>query len=200
LPYELFAHCRATEKEGETVPWKIWIDFANTGKAGAAFYVYNGKKPNHNPRRYTISAGGMFSDYWETSDTQGAYELTVHGPNGYLCQFRGNTDGAASQGKSNLEVKVRYDLMEGNIFLSLSNPGSAPCSMRVTNRYDQNATHMYSVAPGRSVEDPWLLTASAGWYDLSVTSEEAPEYLQRFAGHLETGRPSVSDPAVFEDR
>jgi phospholipase C len=113
----VFAHCRLRDEETETIRGKVWIDFANTGRAGAAFYVYNGKKPDHNPRRYTVSAGDMLSDYWETSDTQGAYELTVDGPNGYLCMFRGNTDGAASRGKSGPEVKVRYDAGTGDIFL-----------------------------------------------------------------------------------
>jgi phospholipase C len=200
LPYEVFAHCRLRDEETETIRGKVWIDFANTGRAGAAFYVYNGKKPDHNPRRYTVSAGDMLSDYWETADAQGAYELTVHGPNGYLCQFRGNTDEAASQGNSHPEVKVRYDVLEGNILLSLTNLGSAPCGMKVTNAYDQNAPHIYSVASSASVEDHWLLTASSGWYDLSVTSVEAPEYLRRFAGHIETGRPSISDPAGLEGR
>jgi phospholipase C len=200
LPYEFCAHCRLSDKETETISGKVWIDFANTGKAGVAFYVYSGKKPNDNPRRYTVSAGDMLSDYWEAADAQGAYELTVHGPNGYLCQFRGNTDEAAGQGNSPPEVKVRYDVVEGNILLSLSNLGSAPCGMKVTNAYDQNAPHIYSVASRASVEDHWLLTASSGWYDLSVTSMEAPEYLRRFAGHIETGRPSISDPAVLEGR
>jgi phospholipase C len=199
LPYELFAHCRMGDTETETISGKVWIDFANTGKAGAAFYVYNDKRPHDTPRRYTISAGDILSDYWETANTQGAYELTVHGPNGYLCQFRGKTGGAASQGKSNPEVKLHYDLVEGNILLTLSNLGSAPCSMKVTNGYEQNAPHIYSVASGASVADQWLLTPSSGWYDLCVTSVEAHEFLRRFAGHMETGRPSISDPAVFKD-
>jgi phospholipase C len=193
LPYELFAHCRLRDEENETV--KVWIDLANTGKAGAAFYVYDSKKPADHPRRYTVSAGDTLSDYWLTSDTQGAYELTVHGPNGYLCQFRGNTDGAASQ--SEPDVKVRYDVVEGNIILSLSNPGSAPCSMKVTNSHDQSAPHIYSVASGASAEDHWVLTASSGWYDLSVTSVDSARYLRRFAGHVETGRPGSSEPVIL---
>ena len=197
LPYELFAHCRLRDDKNGTITDRAWIDFANTGKAGAAFYVYNANKPDDNPRRYTVSAGDTLSDYWVTSNAQGAYDLSVHGPNGYLCQFRGNTEEVASQGKP--EVKVRYDVVEGNIFLSLSNLGSAPCSMKVTNGHDRSAPHIYSVAAGASAEDHWLLTASSGWYDLFVTSSEAPLYLRRFAGHIETGHPSLSEPAMLED-
>jgi phospholipase C len=197
LPYGLFAHCRLRDEENDTITERVWIDFANTGKAGGAFYVYDGTKPDENPRRYTVSAGDTLSDFWVTSNAQGAYDLTVHGPNGYLWQFRGNTEEVASQGKP--EVKVRYDVVEGNIFLSLSNLGSAPSTVKVTNSHDRSAPHIYSVAAGASAEDHWFLTANSGWYDLSVTSAEVPLYLRRFAGHIETGRPSTSEPAVLGD-
>jgi phospholipase C len=32
-----------------------------------------------------------------------------------------------------------------------------------------------------------------------VTSEAAPAFLRRFAGHVENGRPGVSDPAIVTD-
>jgi phospholipase C len=191
LPYELLVHCR---EETAAIPQRVWIDFANSGKAGAAFYVYNGAKSDGNPRRYTVSAADTLSDYWLISESQG-YDLTVHGPNGYFRQFRGNTKGPASQGKP--EVKLRYDTAEGNVILSLSNSGLAPCKIQAIDGYNGNFQKIYSVEPGASVEDCWLLTTSAGWYDISVTSMESPEYLRRFAGHVETGRPSLSDPALL---
>jgi len=35
-----------------------------------------------------------------------------------------------------------------------------------------------------------------GWYDFSVTIGGNPGYQQRFAGRVETGRWSISDPAM----
>ena len=198
LPYELFAHCRLRDEETHTVGPKVWIDFANTGESGAAFYVYNDKKRDESPRRYTISAGDSLSDYWLTSDTQGSYDLSLHGPNGYFCQFRGNASEAASHGKADVEVKVRYDISEGNLTLSLANTSSVPCRLTVTNAYG-GTPHTYALAPRTSVDDHWVLTSSSAWYDLSVTNAESPEFLRRFAGHVETGRPSTSDPAIFVD-
>jgi phospholipase C len=69
--------------------------------------------------------------------------------------------------------------------------------MKVTNSHDQSAPHIYSVASGASAEDHWILTASSGWYDLSVTSVDSAGYLRRFAGHIETGRPSSSEPVIL---
>ncbi len=86
-----------------------------------------------------------------------------------------------------------------NLSLALSNSGSAPCSMKVVNAYGKEAPHTHSIAARGGVEDRWALQSSSGWFDLSVTTAEDPTFLRRFAGHVEVGRPSTSDPAVFEE-
>jgi phospholipase C len=40
------------------------------------------------------------------------------------------------------------------------------------------------------------LAQSANWYDYSVRVNGMPGWLRRFAGHLENGLPSISDPAM----
>jgi phospholipase C len=42
----------------------------------------------------------------------------------------------------------------------------------------------------------WNLDSTGWWYDLMVTSNTDPSFLRRFAGRVETGRHSVSDPAM----
>ena len=37
---------------------------------------------------------------------------------------------------------------------------------------------------------------SAYWYDFSVTVSGQPDYVRRFAGRVETGKHTVSDPAL----
>ena len=58
----------------------------------------------------------------------------------------------------------------------------------------QDAT--YFVTPGAHVDDYWDLRGSHGWYDLTVSDERPLGFVRRFAGHVETGRPSTSDPAI----
>ena len=41
----------------------------------------------------------------------------------------------------------------------------------------------------------WSLEEFHGWYDLVVTVEEDPTFEYR-SGHIETGRESISDPAI----
>jgi phospholipase C len=38
--------------------------------------------------------------------------------------------------------------------------------------------------------------AGQGWYDITVTVHGNSSYLRRLAGHVETGKPSISDPAL----
>jgi phospholipase C len=37
--------------------------------------------------------------------------------------------------------------------------------------------------------------STGGWYDVRVTVQGSP-FVREFAGHLESGRPSISDPAL----
>ncbi len=38
--------------------------------------------------------------------------------------------------------------------------------------------------------------ASSGWHDVRVQVQDFPNFEQRFAGRIETGRESISDPVM----
>ena len=42
----------------------------------------------------------------------------------------------------------------------------------------------------------WSLDSSYGWYDFRITTRSDPSFQHRLAGHLETRRDSMSDPAI----
>jgi phospholipase C len=44
--------------------------------------------------------------------------------------------------------------------------------------------------------DSWRIDRYAHWYDLVVTSDRDPTWARRVSGHMETGRASLSDPAI----
>ncbi len=43
----------------------------------------------------------------------------------------------------------------------------------------------------------WICSAGKRWYDVKVVSDKDAAFLRRFAGHVENGRPGVSDPAII---
>jgi phospholipase C len=188
LPYEIYTHSRVEEAD------RIWIDFINTGKAGMAFYAFNGLDLHTPPRRYTVTAGDKLSDYWPLAE--GKYDLSLYGPNGYHSQFKCS----AASPEASPEVQVKYDSQSGDVHLTIVNTSAATSAVKIANAYAPDAPpRSYTIAAGASIEDHWQLAASSGWFDLSITSPDTPGYLRRYAGHVETGRPSTSDPAIFQE-
>jgi phospholipase C len=51
-----------------------------------------------------------------------------------------------------------------------------------------------SLAPRQTLIWHWGLEDSYGWYDLNITVESDPSFKQQLAGHVESGRDSMSDP------
>ena len=191
LPYELFAQGRLDAPAGA-----FWIDFANTGTAGAVFRV-GATDGSAGPWTYTVEAGKTLSASWATVGVAaGAYDFTVHGPNGFLRRYAGNLNTAASAGNANPEAGNCYDVANANVQLTLSNQGSVPCQLSVANAYATGAPHVYTLAAGAQVTDYWDVRASHGWYDLSVSSASDAQFARRFAGHVENGQASMSDPAI----
>jgi phospholipase C len=204
LPYAVTTECRVDRKTRRLV-----VEFMNAGKAGAALSVRNGLQMDEGPRRYSISAGQGVMDYWlissnrsdDDEDDDGKpkkdlmprhdpdFDLEMHGPNGWFAQMRGVI---ARAHEAVPEVAVRYD--SGNVALKLTNSGLAACSLRIGQGYAKGAERMVALAAGESKEERWELAESHGWFDLTVTCEGAPLFLRRFAGHVETGKVSVSDP------
>jgi phospholipase C len=53
-----------------------------------------------------------------------------------------------------------------------------------------------AVASGHPKEVYWNLHKTGQWYDFVVTSDSDSGFYRRFAGHVESGRASVSDPGM----
>lgn len=166
------------------------IDFQNEGRLGACFHVRSGDASS-GPWYYTVEAGKSLSASWPV---QGAYARHVHGPNGFVRSFKGNS---ASR-KTMLRVAARYQ-REGGVMLALSNDGHAFCHVTVENLYDGESL-TYMLKPGEQVEKHWFLGDSYGWYDVIVRADAEDGFVQRLAGHVETGGPSVTDPAIGQAR
>ncbi|MGY3447804.1 hypothetical protein ACVILH_000146 [Bradyrhizobium sp. USDA 4353] len=49
---------------------------------------------------------------------------------------------------------------------------------------------------GQRLETQVWLQQTHGWYDLTVTTDSDANFNWQLAGHVENGRPSISDPAM----
>ncbi|MFD5002024.1 phosphocholine-specific phospholipase C [Streptomyces mutabilis] len=168
---------------------KFTLTFASGPRAGAAFLVTSGNRTD-GPWTYTTEAGKTIADTWNSVYSGGSYDLTVHGPNGFLRAFRGAGKATGA------EVTARHT--GDDLRLTFTNAGSGTARLRVADAYG-GRSRTVTVRPGATVHHTVDLARSRRWYDVTVTSESDPAFLRRLAGHVENGRPGVSDPAIVTD-
>ena len=195
LPYDLQATAALAAGAGPAAT-SVAVSFQNTGAAAAVFHVYDRLRLGDIPRRYTVEAGKSITGSFAPSAT-GAYDLWVLGPNGFHRHFAGNARRVAAAGQPNPDVVVVASPATGELVLTLVNTGPVAASFSVAhNKYQSTAPTTVSV-PARSRSELRLPIASAAfWYDVSVRVNGQADFLRRFAGHVETGAPSISDPAM----
>jgi phospholipase C len=141
---------------------------------------------------YAVTAGDtLVKQFPLTLFKDGQHSFEVHGPNGFYRSFTG--------GSSLVEVRSAYERREkqltGNVQVHLQNKSTAPVTITITD----NAYHAHPVTKTipHGIETVLILSLkrSQGWYDFCVqvggTRGES-----RYAGHVETGQPSISDPLM----
>ena len=186
LPYELHVHAHTASPRHMTLD----LEFRNTGRVGAVLHVYDKLHLDRIPRRYTVESGKTLTDTWLLHRDDGRYDLWVYGPNGFLREFRGNV----SRAGTNIDATLEYDVPNTTLRLIITNREQGKGILKVqANAYQLQDPATLTLAPGRHIAREWSLIKSHGWYDFTMTTE-ALEH--RFAGRLETGAPSCSDPAV----
>jgi phospholipase C len=152
------------------------LTLTNTGAAAAVLHVYDRRRLETVPRRYTLAPGTSLEDAWPA----GAYDLWVLGPNGFHRRFAGNDEG--------VEITARA---EGDTLrVSAVNTGKTPraLSVEVLDGESLNVT----LAPGETRSKAF--PTRQGWYDITARLDGAPAWLRRVSGRIETGKDSVSDP------
>jgi phospholipase C len=149
--------------------------------------------PGGLPRRYTVERANRWSDVDWIRRAGRAYDLWVLGPNGYHRGFAGELPGAGVAP----EIQVCYDLSNAAVYVKLRNTGTAPARFTIKPMaYRQDGSWTVTVQPGAEGEQHWSLADSGNWYDFEVSVDVQPTFRRRFAGRLETGKDTVSDPAM----
>ncbi|MDV9174931.1 phospholipase C, phosphocholine-specific [Streptomyces sp. W16] len=185
-PARPLKYASAVDGSADPAAGKFTLAFASGAKAGANFLVTSANRTD-GPWSYTTEAGRTVSDTWNSAYSNGSYDLTVHGPNGFLRVFKGPGKSAGP------EVTARD--CGDDVELTFTNKGSGTVQLKVADGYG-GRSQAVKVRAGATVRHTFDLGASKRWYDLTVTSDGDAGFLRRFAGHVENGRPGVSDPAI----
>jgi phospholipase C len=76
------------------------------------------------------------------------------------------------------------------VTLVISNQGAGLETVEVTDAYS-GAVVLLPIGPGKSVHRSVNINNSAHWYDLTIA---ATGLRHHYRGHVETGRPTMTDP------
>jgi phospholipase C len=186
LPYSLDVRGHVNVADGS-----VRLTFVNDGRATVVFHARSGHDVDA-PRTYTVGSHAQLIGVWGVAGIgESDYDLSVHGPNGFLRRFQG---GVASV-RVRLDVQAEYDAHTNAITVSIGNPAAQPVAVNVFNRYT-GKTGSEILGAGRTLAQKWNLTRFYGWYDLTITSPADSGFEYQLAGHLETGDDSVSDPLM----
>ncbi|HVZ25207.1 MAG TPA: alkaline phosphatase family protein, partial [Sediminibacterium sp.] len=196
IPYELYADCncvadniQVTMKAGNAV-------FGNNA-AGAPFLVYaSGLKGQEKMqvRSYAVTAGDELPDSWQINDfASGRYRLDLYGPNGFYRVFEGNDKEPEFFVNCSYETTSDKKHLTGNILITLLHKGAQQLSVEIKdNCYREHPRHISVGDSAATVIVP--AKNSHGWYDISIRVKGHPSLHRRFAGHVETGLASQTDP------
>lgn len=190
LPYELHAHARCQPQQQA-----VTLHFANRGAMGACLHVYDKLHLDRIPRRYTVEAGKALIDLWSAAADQGRYHLWVYGPNGFVREFSGDM---SSQSGAFPDVELEYHPSMRMLRIVVARVGHRASGepMQLTlraNAYRSRGPGRIEVRAGERAVHDWSVISSFGWYDFTLAGRGVE---QRFAGRMETGRHSFSDPAL----
>jgi phospholipase C len=179
LPYELEANI---EIQGTAA--RITLEAGNKrnqGKAaGGAFnaYIYGAMMQAH---AYAVAPGNTLEDLLPLD---GDCHIRIDGPNGFTRELR-------SPGKAAFNAVVHAE--GANLSLSLTNTTSDAIEITLADQSYGDTFTPVPLQPGQSHTLSIPTTTGNHWYDLTATAKETRYH---FAGHLETGEWSTSDPAM----
>jgi phospholipase C len=184
VPYELHVNGEVNDSKST-----VELRFHNTGEATAVFQVRFGDGQNA-PRSYTVGPNQEVSDIFPAG-AGNVYDLSVLGPNGFLRTFAGSLVTRSA----NLSVRTIYNPRSEGIGLEIRNHSNTSEKIRVVDAYSgQTTTHNLEEHDSLSVFSERNRTF--GWYDFTLTADSDSSFLRQIAGHVETGKDSVTDPAI----
>ncbi len=192
LPYELYADGKVLGNKTFELTLQAGNKHFGKKSAGAPFLVYlYGKE--YEVRAYAVKAGDKLTDSFSPDLFEnGEIHIAVYGPNGFFREFR--------TGSYFPEISLSYKTLAKSgrpreeVIISFRN--TEPKAGKITVRDNCYGTPEQTISvSGSKINQVTIpLSRSRGWYDLSVTVPDAPAFFFRFAGKVETGLESLTDP------
>lgn len=203
LPYQLFvdSHIDSTRKylilDFEVEKESLGI---HEKTVGAPFQVYTSKQYDSEIGKawsYALTAGDSLKGEWEIERfSDEVYELFVNGPNGFYRRFNGDKNDPLLKIKCLHQKRgILKNRVSGNILVEIENKSNQYYTLNVIdNSYKSNLVKTILIAPKGEIDFVLNLENNHNWYDFTITVNENSVFSKQYAGHVETGKDSMTDP------
>ena len=189
VPYELLVDAFPTPS-GQL---EVSLGVSRTFDIGGVPFFANSKNKNgeFQSRHYTVKRGDQLSDQFDSFE--GLLDVKVHGPNGFYRSFKGRS--------IPVEVMVSYPKNRskkplGDVDVTLKNISGQDLEIIFEDISYFNGRQTIKLKKGRTRTISVDLKKSSNWYDFRLTTPVFPEFEWHYAGHVETGKESVTDPKM----
>ena len=194
LKYELYADAKL---EGDALKFALAAERRVFGKEAlsSAFNVYAYTGKDVLCRNYAVTAGTRLEDHFALGRfDDGVYRLRIDGPNGFYREFRGRR--YDPKFFTQVEYKRYGSHLTGNLELTIRNESGGTLEFAVTDNGYGGTYRTRAIETGASAVFDIDGSHSHGWYDVSISLPRSPGIVKRYAGHVETGKWSITDPAM----
>jgi len=181
LPYELVVNA-AVNGNGLDITLEARKERFGKHAAGGAFNAYS-YDDEMKVRSYAVRPGGTVRDHWAL--TNEAYHVRIDGANGFMREFQGHAPYP--------ELLVQVDSTQPKVKIHLVNNGSQSVAVEIVDEAYGLSKQTKNLPVSGKVDLVVDTAKSHGWYDFTVRSGTQ---IYRYAGRVETGQWSVTDPAM----
>jgi phospholipase C len=156
------------------------IKMSNLKENGVPLLIYD--RTQFNNKNYHFSYALYSRQTLSHAVHSGAYDYEIFGPNGFFRKFKGDNN-------PETEVILTNTTSKNQIELTIRTHQKKNISITVEDLYRKTKK---SIALQKTEEKIMIdLDKYKGWYDLKI---KLNDHLWHFAGRIETGKVSVSDP------
>ena len=165
--------------------------------SGAPFIAYIETTDGVMVKHYAVEAGGRVVDSFELNRfSTGVYSIRVHGPNGFYRYWTGDKNDPELV----TSVYENCSLLDSSVCKYMlhirSQATSHTIAIQLLDNAYGNPRQELLLAPQREGHLGVDLTTSQQWYDFTLSCHAYPNYQCVYAGHVENGRWTTSDPQM----
>jgi phospholipase C len=166
----------------------------HSDEAAVVLHAYDLTKPDQAPWRFTVGANNAIIKMWRAP-----YDIALFGPNGFYRRYTGSGVDPNAPAVRPMFMTRLDEQRSMDFGFDVTWKDAADEIVVTPGAYaDKFGGRNMRPGPGNAhvLDHLWRLSETGGWYDFVLTRPARPGWKRRYAGRMENGLPSTSDPAM----